>query len=231
MKILVIEDDRIVRTLIHHVLEGEGYDTDMADNAAKGEQLVFENKYDLIILDLGLPDKSGLEVCKTIRDNHNQTPVIILSAYQSVETKITGLGTGADDYLTKPFDKKELIARINAVTRRFRSRVADDNLFECGELKVDLVKRVFYVRNKSITLTNNEFNLIAFFLKNPDRVLNKEELVQNVWGINYETNTNFLNVYISYIRKKIQQETAANYIQTVRKKGFMLVSNPERDKN
>lgn len=231
MKILVIEDDRIVRTLIHHVLESEGHDTDMADNAAMGEKMIFENQYDLIILDIGLPDKSGLEVCKTVRDNKIETPVIILSAYQSVETKISGLGTGADDYLTKPFDKKELIARINAVTRRFKSKVAEGNLFECGELKIDLVQRAFFVKNKSINLTNNEFNLIAFFMKNPDRVLNKDELVGNVWGINFDTNTNFLNVYISYIRKKIQQVTQVNYIQTVRKKGFMLVCKPEKGEN
>ncbi|MFO8030258.1 MAG: response regulator transcription factor [Cyclonatronaceae bacterium] len=229
MKILVIEDDRIVRTLVKHVLENEGHEVTVADKAEPGEKMALEDEFEIIILDLGLPDRSGLEVCKTLRANNIKTPILILSAYQNTDTKIAGLNTGADDYLTKPFDNKELIARINAIIRRVKKGDETNNTYECGELKIDLVNREFYVRDTKVLLTNNEFNLMAYFMKNPDRVLYKDELTNNVWDINFDTNTNFLNVYISYIRKKIEELTPVNYIQTVRKKGFRLNSKPVKE--
>ncbi|MDG5766433.1 response regulator transcription factor [Balneolales bacterium ANBcel1] len=222
MKILVIEDDRIVRTLVKHVLEKEGHEVSIAENGQSGEDIALNEEFDMIILDLGLPDKSGMDVCKTLRDSDVNTPILILSAYQNTDTKITGLNTGADDYLTKPFDNKELLARIDAIIRRVQKRDDTGNIFECGELKIDLVNRDFYVKDKKVLLTNNEFNLMAYFLKNPNRILDKDELTNNVWDINFDTNTNFLNVYISYLRKKIEEITPVNYIQTIRKKGFML---------
>lgn len=222
MKILVIEDDRIVRTLVKHVLEKEGHEVSIAERGETGEEIALKEEFDIIILDLGLPDKSGLDVCKVLRENHISTPILILSAYQNTDTKITGLNTGADDYLTKPFDNKELLARIDAIMRRYKKTGDTNNVFECGELKIDLVNRVFSVRDKKVLLTNNEFNLMAYFLKNPNRILDKDELTNNVWDINFDTNTNFLNVYISYLRKKIEDVTPVNYIQTIRKKGFML---------
>lgn len=222
MKILVIEDDRIVRTLVTHVLEKEGHEVAIAERGETGEKTALEESFDIIVLDLGLPDKNGLEVCKVLRDNDINTPILILSAYQNTDTKITGLNTGADDYLTKPFDNKELLARIDAITRRVKKGDAPTNVYECGELRIDLVNREFYVRDVKVLLTNNEFNLMAYFMKNPNRILEKDELTNNVWDINFDTNTNFLNVYISYLRKKIEEITPVNYIQTVRKKGFML---------
>ncbi|MBP3192459.1 response regulator transcription factor [Natronogracilivirga saccharolytica] len=222
MKILVIEDDRIVRTLVKHVLEKEGHEVAIAERGETGEKTALEESFDIIVLDLGLPDKNGLEVCKVLRDNDIKTPILILSAYQNTDTKITGLNTGADDYLTKPFDNKELLARIDAITRRVKKGDAPTNVYECGELRIDLVNREFYVRDVKVLLTNNEFNLMAYFMKNPNRILEKDELTNNVWDINFDTNTNFLNVYISYLRKKIEEITPVNYIQTVRKKGFML---------
>ena len=226
MKILVIEDDRIVRTLVKHVLENEGHEITIAEKADTGEKIGLEEEFEIIILDLGLPDRSGLEVCKTLRENNITTPILILSAYQNTDTKIAGLNTGADDYLTKPFDNKELLARINAIIRRVKKGEITNNMYECGELKIDLLNREFFVRDTKVLLTNNEFNLMAYFMKNPDRVLYKDELTNNVWDINFDTNTNFLNVYISYIRKKIEELTPVNYIQTVRKKGFKLNSKP-----
>ncbi|MEX0679898.1 MAG: response regulator transcription factor [Balneolales bacterium] len=222
MNILVIEDDRIVRTLVKHVLEKEGHDVSIAEQGEAGEEMALAEEFDIIILDIGLPDKSGLDVCKALRDNEVNTPILILSAYQNTDTKITGLNTGADDYLTKPFDNKELLARIDAITRRVKKGDHSDSVFECGELRIDLVEREFYVKDTRIMLTNNEFNLMAYFLKNPNRILDKDELTNNVWDINFDTNTNFLNVYISYLRKKIEEISSVNYIQTVRKKGFML---------
>ena len=227
MKILVIEDDRIVRTLVKHVLEKEGHEVAIAERGESGEETALKESFDIIILDLGLPDKNGLEVCKVLRQNEIRTPILILSAYQNTDTKITGLNTGADDYLTKPFDNKELLARIDAITRRVKQGDETTNVYECGELRIDLVNREFYVRDVKVLLTNNEFNLMAYFMKNPNRILEKDELTNNVWDINFDTNTNFLNVYISYLRKKIEEITPVNYIQTVRKKGFMLKCGAE----
>ncbi len=222
MNILVIEDDRIVRTLVKHVLEKEGHEVSIAERGETGEDMALNEDFDIIILDLGLPDKSGLEVCKVLREHNRSTPILILSAYQNTDTKVTGLNTGADDYLTKPFDNKELLARIDAINRRSQKSGESNNTYECGELKIDLVNREFYVKDTKVLLTNNEFNLMAYFLKNPNRILDKDELTNNVWDINFDTNTNFLNVYISYLRKKIEDITPVNYIQTIRKKGFML---------
>ncbi len=230
MKILVIEDDRIVRTLVKHVLEKEGHEVAIAESGETGEEMALQEDFNIIILDLGLPDKSGLDVCKVLRENNVVTPILILSAYQSIDTKITGLNTGADDYLTKPFDNKELIARIDAITRRVQKTEDTGNVYECGDLKIDLVNREFYVRDTRVFLTNNEFNLMAYFMKHPNRIIDKDELTNNVWDINFDTNTNFLNVYISYLRKKIEEITPANYIQTIRKKGFLLQCEPGKNK-
>lgn len=229
MKILVIEDDRIVRTLVRHVLEKEGHEAHLAEKGIIGEEMAMKDEYDIIVLDLGLPDKSGLEVCKDLRDKGLKTPILILSAYQNIDTKITGLNSGADDYLTKPFDNKELLARIDAIIRRARQGDDVKNVYECGELKIDLINREFYINNTKVLLTNNEFNLIAYFMKHPGRVIDKDELTNNVWEINFDTNTNFLNVYISYLRRKIEEQTEVSYIQTIRKKGFMLACGADED--
>lgn len=228
MRILVIEDDDVVRTLIQRVLEKNGYEVTSVSQALQGERLALENNFDCIILDLALPDKNGLDVCNVVRENGVQTPILILSARKNIDTKVSGLTAGADDYLTKPFDNKELIARIQTITRRVRTTVdhgSSDSLV-CGELKLNLIKREFTVRGTPVWLTNNEFNLMAYLMKNVDKVIEKEELADKVWGIKFDTQTNFINVYVSYVRKKISEATDLDYIQTVRKRGFILKSNP-----
>jgi DNA-binding response OmpR family regulator len=229
MRILVIEDDDVVRTLIQRVLEKNGYEVTSVSQALQGEKYALEGAFDCIILDLALPDKNGLDVCNAIREAGVGTPILILSARKNIDTKVSGLTAGADDYLTKPFDNKELIARIQTITRRIRSTtetVSNDNL-TCGELKLHLIKREFTVKGTPVWLTNNEFNLIAYLMKNVDKVVEKEELADKVWGIKFDTQTNFINVYVSYVRKKINEVTDKDYIQTVRKRGFILKSNPD----
>lgn len=228
MNILVIEDDEVVRTLVQRVLQKNNYTVSVAAEAEEGERLADSQQFDCIILDLALPDKNGLEVCKDLRARGNQTPILILSARKNIDTKVTGLHSGADDYLTKPFDNKELLARIEAVTRRAQKGGVDslEHLI-CGELHMNLLKREFMVTGKMVWLTNNEFNLMAYFLHNVDRVIDKEELADKVWGITFDTQTNFINVYLSYLRKKINEITPKEYIQTVRKRGFILTSNPD----
>jgi DNA-binding response OmpR family regulator len=227
MNILVIEDDEVVRTLVQRVLQKNNYTVSVAAEAEEGERLANTQPFDCIILDLALPDKNGLEVCKDLRDRGNKTPILILSARKNIDTKVSGLHSGADDYLTKPFDNKELLARIEAITRRSQQSNDNSEFLNCGELRINLLKREFTVGGKMVWLTNNEFNLMAYFLQNVDRVIDKEELADKVWGITFDTQTNFINVYVSYLRKKINEITPKEYIQTVRKRGFILTSNPD----
>jgi len=221
MNILVVEDDPSVRTLVKAVLEHNGNTVSMVDNASDGESYAIENDYDMIILDLGLPDGNGYDVCQNIRDENVVTPVLILSAEHETDVKIKCLKVGADDYLTKPFNTEELVARIEAITRRSEGSGVDQ-LLTCGELKVDLLKREFTINDEKVQLTNNEFNLLVYFLKNKNRIITQEELAEKVWDIHFDTQTNYINVYISYLRKKIREHSEIDYIETVRKKGFVF---------
>lgn len=221
MNVLVIDDDPAVRTLVRAVLEKNGNQVAQAESAEEGEGLVFKNSYDIIILDLGLPDGDGFEICKNIRDREITTPVLILSAEQETDVKIKCLKVGADDYLTKPFNPEELMARIEAITRRSVDSTGDQVL-TCGDLEIRLLEREFRVNNTKVDLTNNEFNLMVYLMKNRNEIITQEEIATNVWDIHFDTQTNYINVYISYLRKKIRNHTENNYIKTVRKKGFTL---------
>jgi len=221
MDVLVIEDDQSVRVLVRAVLEKNGNSVAQADNAADGQELAFNNEYDIIILDLGLPDGNGYDICKNIRDQDITTPVLILSAEQETDVKVKCLKVGADDYLTKPFNPEELMARVEAITRR-STDASGEQVLNCGELQVKLLEREFYVDGTEVDLTNNEFNLLVYLLKNKNRISSQEEIAEKVWDIHFDTQTNYINVYISYLRKKIRDHTENDYIETVRKKGFVL---------
>ena len=165
MDVLVIEDDQSVRVLVRAVLEKNGNTVTQADNAGDGQEFAFNNDYDIIILDLGLPDGDGFEICKNIRDQDITTPVLILSAEQETDVKVKCLKVGADDYLTKPFNPEELMARVEAITRRSTDASGEQNL-SCGELQVKLLEREFHVDGTEVDLTNNEFNLLVYLLRN-----------------------------------------------------------------
>ncbi|MDX1639239.1 MAG: response regulator transcription factor [Balneolaceae bacterium] len=221
MEVLVIEDDPSVRTLVKAVLEHKGNEVSQADNATKGRDLAIQNEFDIIILDLGLPDGDGFDIAKDIRDQEITTPILVLSAEQETDVKIKCLKVGADDYLTKPFNTEELMARIEAITRR-SGESSSDQVLRCGELTVKLLEREFTVADTQVDLTNNEFNLLVFLMKNKNRIVTQEEIAEKVWDIHFDTQTNYINVYISYLRKKIREHAENDYIETVRKKGFVL---------
>lgn len=225
MDVLIIEDDPSVRTLVKAVLEHNDSTVEQADNAAAGETKATENDYDIIILDLGLPDGDGFEIAKNIRDKGITTPILVLSGEQETDVKIKCLKVGADDYLTKPFNTEELVARIEAITRRVHD--GPEQELDCGELHVNLLAREFKVGDARVDLTNNEFNLLVFLMKNKERVVTQEEIAEKVWDIHFDTQTNYINVYISYLRKKIREHTEVDYIETVRKKGFVLRCNED----
>ncbi len=218
MNILVVEDDPSVRTLVKAVLEHNGNTVSTEDTVLTGEKAAVEGNFDMIILDLGLPDGDGYELCKNIRDKNVSTPVLILSGEQEADVKVKCLRVGADDYLTKPFNTEELIARLEAIQRR--TEASGDQVLICGELKVDLLKREFMINTEKVQLTNNEFNLLVYFIRNKNKVITQEELAEKVWDIHFDTQTNYINVYISYLRKKIREHSETDYIETIRKKGF-----------
>jgi DNA-binding response OmpR family regulator len=221
MEILVIEDDPTVRTLVKAILEHNGNNVSIAETATEGESLALGNDYDMIILDLRLPDGSGYDVCSNIRDKEIKTPILFLSAEHETDVKIKCLKVGADDYLTKPFNSEELIARIEAISRRSSAKGAEKEI-SCKELTVDIISREMIINENRIPLTNNEFNLLVYLMKNKNRIISQEELAQKVWNIHFDTQTNYINVYISYLRKKIRENSEEDYIETVRKKGFIF---------
>src|SRR5690625_214 len=221
LDILLVEDDPAIRTLVRAVLEKNGNQVTVSTTAEDGQDRAMEDEFDIIIMDLRLPDGTGLDICRNIRESDIRTPVLFLSAEHETDVKIKCLNVGGDDYLTKPFDHEELIARIEAITRR-SLKSALDNELACNGLKVDIVGRKMYVQEQEVMLTNNEFNLLVYLMKNKNRVIPQEELAKNVWDIHFDTQTNYINVYISYLRKKIREHTSEEYIETVRKQGFVF---------
>lgn len=221
MRILVIEDDPSVRTLVKAVLEHNGNTVLTAETAETGKELGISEELGMVILDLGLPDGNGYEVCEYLRKNDVTTPVLILSAEKDTDVKVKCLKVGADDYITKPFNTEELLARIQAVHRRADGSKNNQTLL-CNEIKVDQIKRLCWVNDVQVNLTNNEFNLLVYFIKNKDKTVSQEELAENVWNIHFDTQTNYINVYISYLRKKLNEVSSFDYIETVRKKGFVF---------
>lgn len=220
LNILIVEDDPTIRLLVKKALEHHGGNVSEADTAKKGLDLTGSGDFDMIVLDLRLPDGNGYDVCAQIRENGDNTPILILSADHETDVKVKNLSAGADDYLTKPFSIDELLARIEAILRR--SAINEESELECGEIKIDLIERTMTMNGKDVDLTNSEFNLLVYLIKNEGRTISLEELAKNVWGIGFNTQTNYINVYVSYLRKKMRAHSDYEYIRTVRKKGFKV---------
>ncbi len=223
MKILLIEDDNTLQMMMRTVLEKNNYEVESTTLGSDGLKKAETNAYACIILDMGLPDIDGTQVIKSLRSEQIQSPVLIVSARDGVDNKVKGLHLGADDYLTKPFDFKEFLARVDALIRRSQGSgaVKTDELI-VGDIWLNLITRDVKVANKNVILTNNEFKLLVYLIQNKNRVISRDELSEKVWGINFDTHTNFVNVYISYLRKKLKDYTKHDYIQTVRGEGFMF---------
>ncbi len=225
MNILVVEDDLILQSLLENLFTKQGFNTTLTSNANEAEKIIQLQQFDCIILDIGLPDKDGLKVCEVIRSSGNDTPILILSAYKEVETKVSGLDIGADDYVTKPFDNEELIARINALSRRNSRKLSKDTVLKYEFLTANLIDRTFFVCDNEVKLTNHEFNLMVHFLSNPEKLISKVEILENVFDTHKDHETNFVNVYLSHIRKKISTLTDRKIIKTIKGSGFILDVN------
>jgi DNA-binding response OmpR family regulator len=220
MRILFAEDDRQLRTSIVRGLREASYAVDQAGTGAQALALVAANDYDVIILDILLPNKDGLAVCRAIREQGNQVPILMLTALDGVEQRIAGLDAGADDYLTKPFDFGELLARLRALMRR-RGDVLPVTLV-VGDLAIDTSRRSVRRNRREIALTGKEFALLLHLARNAGRVVSRAELMSHVWDDTRNTYSNIIDVYASRLRRKIDEGEKVALFTTIRGSGFML---------
>lgn len=214
MKILVIEDEIQVVEFIKKGLVELGYDVEVAYDGLMGERLAMKGNYDLIILDIILPVINGLTLCKNIREKGLQTPVLILTALGTTEDKVTGFDVGGDDYLVKPFEFAELIARIKALTKRSSGLVTTSKTIKIADLVLDVNRKIAIRGNKTIELTGKEFDLLELLMLNKGKVISRAEIAEKVWDITFDTGTNVVDVYISILRKKIDRDFEHKLIHT-----------------
>lgn len=220
MHILVVEDEKKVASFIKRGLEAANYSVDVEHDGQAGLNRILEGDYDLVILDVMLPTLDGLSIMKKIRQQQLSVPVLLLTARVTVADKITGLDLGADDYLTKPFAFEELLARVRALLRR--GGQATSPLLTVADLRLDPVTREVTRGGRRIELTAKEFALLEFFLRRHEQILSRAVIAQHVWGVDYDTFTNVIDVYVNYLRKKIDDECAVKLIHTVRGAGYVL---------
>lgn len=224
MRILVIEDEKRIGDFLGRGLESAGYAVDLANDGKTGLAFTHESDYDLIILDLNLPDMDGLEVLERIRNRKVFPPVLILSARNAVDDRVKGLELGADDYLVKPFAFVELLARVRALLRR--GQPTPERL-QVGDLLLDCIRRKVTRGGQSIELAPKEFSILEYMMRNPGRPLSRTMIVEHVWDMDYDGLTNIVDVYIRHLRSKIDEGYSTRLIHTVRGIGYMM-ELPER---
>jgi len=223
MKILIIEDDQRVAELIQRGLNEFGYQTIVAYDGLMGKKLALQNDVDLIIMDIILPKINGLDLCRELRLQLPDLPIIMLTALGTTDDKVEGFDAGADDYLVKPFEIRELIARIKAIMKRKSSnRTSYGFILRYADLQMNLHTKEVKRGNVEIKLTPKEFKLLEYMLLNPERVLSRTEIAEKVWDTHFDTGTNFIDVYINYLRKKIDKEFSSKLIHTKPGMGFIL---------
>lgn len=220
MRILVVEDERAIADFLERGLAAEGYAVTCAHDGLEGEALGSSGDFDLVILDLMLPGRPGLEVLRALRHRHPALPVILLTAKGDVEDRVEGLDSGATDYISKPFAFAELAARVRAHLRR--PDQPEPTVLRTGDLKVDLLRRQVERAGNPIHLSAREFDLLAYLMRHPGQVLSREQLLGGVWGYDYDPGTNVVGVYIAYLRRKLAVEGRADPIETVRSVGYRL---------
>ncbi len=220
-KVLIIEDELKISRFIQLELEHEGYSSEAAADGRTGYQMAQNGNYDIIILDLMLPNLSGIEICRRLRADGNNVPIIMLTAKDDVSDKVTGLDIGADDYMTKPFAIEELLARMRVALKN-SDRVNTSPVLKAGRITLDRNKYLVKCDDTPINLTKKEFELLSYLMLNKNLVLSREQIVENVWGYEYEAETNVTDVYIRYLRSKIDEAFNTNYIKTVRGIGYQF---------
>jgi two-component system, OmpR family, copper resistance phosphate regulon response regulator CusR len=213
IKILIVEDEIRLANLLKKQLEDSDYTVEIASDGYVGKELVEKNNYNLIILDINLPLINGYELCKEIRKTNIQTPIIILTALGTPDNKLIGFNAGADDYVTKPFDFRELLARINVFIKRSETAITSE-ILRIADLSMDLLTKRVTRANKTIDLTAKESLLLETFFKNRGKLLTREFIIEHVWGIDFDPSTNIIDVYVNYLRKKIDRDFEPKLIHT-----------------
>jgi two-component system response regulator MprA len=221
MRVLVVDDDRAVREALRRVLTLAGYEVQTADGGTAAIELVVQAVPDAVVLDLGMPDVDGLEVCRRVRLLGNRVPILILTARDEVSDRVAGLDAGADDYLVKPFDVDELKARVRALLRRYGPDGEPDEL-AFAEIRLDSARHGAAVGEMFTELTRTEYQLLELLLRNPRRVLSHSLIYDRVWGYDFGAASNALRVYVGYLRRKLQDAGARPLIHTVRGVGYVL---------
>ncbi len=226
MRLLVIEDDEALANLIVRCLKDESYAVDRASDGQEGEWLAFENPYDLIILDIMLPRKNGIAVLESLREAKIKTPVLFLTAKDSVEDRVKGLDRGGDDYLTKPFSVEEFLARVRALLRR-RHEDLLPTIIEIGPIHINPSRKEVLLAGQRVDLTSKEYALLEYFARNVGTVLSRTQLSEHVWDLNFEPTSNVVDVYVGYLRSKFTKALGHSMIRTVRGHGYILDPEPE----
>ncbi|MGC1389834.1 MAG: response regulator transcription factor [Bacteroidales bacterium] len=221
MNILLIEDEAHVSTFIKKGLEEESYHVDVAFDGYTGKKLVLQEVYDIIILDIILPQINGLEVCRMLREEKIETPILMLTALGSTDNIVTGLKTGADDYLIKPFKFKELLARIDALIRRNQNRTINP-VFNFAGLELNDFSKEVRRNGQLIKLTAREFSLLQYFVNNIGIVKSRTQILDSVWGNAYDNNSNVVDVYVNYLRNKIDKDFSPKLIHTITGMGYIF---------
>lgn len=224
MKVFIIEDEPKVVAFLKIGLKEHGYEVDAAYDGSSGLKYLAQNQCDILILDLVLPDASGLDLCKEIKEIKPELPILMLTAMGTTEDKVSGFEAGTDDYLTKPFEFKELVARIKALLKRSNIPAGKANKMVVADLELDMNRKMARRGSKDIDLTAKEYALLEFLMRNCDKVVSRSHIAEQVWDIGFDTGTNTIDVYINILRKKIDQGFDTKLIQTKIGMGYMLKS-------
>lgn len=233
-KILLVEDDPKVCSFINRGLSEEGFEMTVAMNGKQGLEWAESSVFDLLILDIMLPDVNGLDICTAVRKDNQRTPILFLTALGSAENIALGLDSGADDYLVKPFKFIELVARIKSLLRRsdnFGNRfIHEEAIYRFADLEVNDTTKTVTRSREEINLTSTEYRLLLMFLRTPYRVLSRQEILEHVWGVNFDIGTNVVDVYVNYLRKKLEKVYKTRLIHTVIGMGYVLKDEDEHEK-
>jgi len=225
MKILLVEDEPKLSSFVKEALESFSFTVDTALDGMVGKKLALKNDYEMIILDVIVPYINGIELCREIRQVKPKVPILMLTALGTTDDKLSGFDAGADDYLVKPFEIKELIARIKALTRRNTEAVESTKTLNYNSLILNLDRKNAEREGQIIELTAKEYGLLEYLMRNPDRVLSRSEIAEHVWDIHFDTGTNVVDVYINFLRKKVDREFEPKLIRTQIGMGYMFTDH------
>jgi DNA-binding response OmpR family regulator len=220
VRILLVEDESALANVLKHGLEEHGYAVDLAAYGDDALAFASTEPYDLVVLDVMLPDLDGFSVCRRLRKDGRAMPVLMLTALDSVEDRVTGLDSGADDYLAKPFDPRELLARVRALLRRDQSR--RDPMLRLADIELDTASQEVRRGQRAIELTKREYAILELLLRNPNRVLSRDEIAQHIWAFDFSAMSNVIDVYIGNLRRKLGDNSEPRLLRTVRGSGYLL---------